>query len=129
MAYTLDSDQLDLIQDILEKDLVDLGIHCVLLIDVSGNIISSYDNGNFKHDIYSLAALAAANFGAVSSMATMIGENEFSILFHKGENENIHFSKVADDFLLINIFGKEVSLGFLRMKAVESIEKIEEILG
>jgi predicted regulator of Ras-like GTPase activity (Roadblock/LC7/MglB family) len=129
MAYTLDGDQLDLIQDILEKDLVDLGIHCVLLIDVSGNIIASYDNGNFKHDIYSLAALAAANFGAVSSMATMIGENEFSILFHKGENENIHFSKVADDFLLINIFGKEVSLGFLRMKATESIEKIEKILG
>jgi len=128
MAYILDSEQLDSIQEIIEEDLADLGVHCVLLIDVSGNIIANYDNGKFQHDIYSLAALAAGNFGAVSTMANLVGENEFSLLFHKGENENIHFSKVSDNFLLINIFGKDVSLGFLRMKAAESIVKIEKII-
>jgi len=128
MAYILDSEQLDSIQEIIEEDLADLGVHCVLLIDVSGNIIANYDNGKFQHDIYSLAALAAGNFGAVSTMANLVGENEFSLLFHKGENENIHFSKVSDNFLLINIFGKDVSLGFLRMKVAESIEKIGRII-
>ncbi len=128
MAYILENEQLDSIQEIIEEDLADLGVHCVLLIDVSGNIIANYDNGKFQHDIYSLAALAAGNFGAVSTMATLLGENEFSLLFHKGENENIHFSKVSDNFLLINIFGKDVSLGFLRMKVAESIEKIERII-
>ncbi len=96
---------------------------------MAGNVIANLNDGEIKHDIYSLAALAAGNFGAVSSMAKIIGEDEFSLLFHKGEKENIHFSKVSNDFLLITIFGKELSLGFLRLKVSEAIEKIERLLG
>jgi len=76
----------------------------------------------------SLAALAAGNFGAVSTMASLIGEDEFSLLFHKGKKENIHFSKVTDEFLLITIFGKEISLGFLRLKVAEATEKLVGVL-
>jgi predicted regulator of Ras-like GTPase activity (Roadblock/LC7/MglB family) len=129
LQYSLGQEQLDIIQEILEQDFIDLGVHCVLLIDLSGNIIANMDNGKMKHDIYALAALAAGNFGAVSAMAKIIGESEFSLLFHKGEKESIHFSKVATDFLLITIFGKEVSLGFLRIKVAESIGRIEKILS
>ena len=129
MHYTIAQEQLDRIEEILQEGLVDLGVNCVLLIDLSGNIIASQDNGRTKHDVYSLAALAAGNFGAVSAMAKIIGEDEFSLLFHKGEKESIHFSKVLSDFLLVTIFGKEVSLGFLRMKVAEAIKKLEKILG
>ncbi len=129
MTYTLDQEQLEQLEEVLQADLSDLGVHCVSLIDMAGNIIANVDNGQIEHDIYSLAALAAGNFGAVSSMAKIIGENEFSLLFHKGERENIHFSKIMADFLLITIFGKEISLGFLRLKVAEATEKIEMILG
>lgn len=128
MNYVLGQEQLDGIENVLEQDLIDLGVHCVFLIDMAGNIIANLDNGEVDHDIYSLAALAAGNFGAVSSMAKIIGEDEFSILFHKGKKENIHFSKVMSDFLLITIFGNEVSLGFLRLKVSESIEKLTSLL-
>ena len=128
MQYTLGQEQLDNIEDILQQDLMDLGVNCVILIDMSGNIIANLDNGETSHDIYSLAALAAGNFGAVSAMAKIIGEEEFSLLFHKGTKENIHFSKVLNDFLLVTIFGKEVSLGFLRMKVAEATKKMEKIL-
>ena len=127
MDYALDRDQLNNIEDIMREDLMELGVHCVILIDMAGNVIADLDNGEAKHDIYSLAALAAGNFGAVSAMAKMIGEEDFSLLFHKGEKENIHFSRVLTDFLLITIFGHETSLGFLRLKVTESIEKIENI--
>jgi predicted regulator of Ras-like GTPase activity (Roadblock/LC7/MglB family) len=128
LTYTLGQEQLDTIEEILEKDIFDLGVHCVFLIDMAGNIIADRDNGRVKHDIYSLAALAAGNFGAVSSMAKIIGEEEFSLLFHKGEKESIHFSKVLDDFLLVIIFGGATSLGFLRLKAEEAITKIKKVL-
>jgi predicted regulator of Ras-like GTPase activity (Roadblock/LC7/MglB family) len=75
-----------------------------------------------------MAALAAGNFGAVNTMATMVGEDEFSLLFHKGQKENIHFSKVLGDFLLITIFGKEISLGYLRLKVGEAAEKMKHLL-
>jgi len=77
---------------------------------------------------HSLAALAAGNFGAVSTMAQMIGEEEIFLLFHKGKKENIYFSKVLEDFLLITIFGHDLSLGFIRLKVTEAIEKISRII-
>ena len=124
MELALGREQLDGIEEILKKDLIEMGVSCVCLIDMAGNVISNLDNGKMKYDIYSLAALAAGNFGAVSAMAKIIGEDDFSLLFHKGEKENIHFSKVMDDFLLVAIFDKEISLGFLRLRVAGAIKKI-----
>ncbi len=128
MEYSLGQEELDVIEEVLQEDLIDLGVNCVFLIDMAGNVIANLDNGQMEHDIYSLAALAAGNFGAVSEMAKIIGEDEFSLLFHKGEKESIHFSKVMADFLLVTIFGKETSLGFLRLKVAEAVGKIKKIL-
>ncbi len=128
MSYTFNKEQINGIDKILQEDLIEEGVHSVVLIDMAGNIISDLDNGKKKHDVYSLAALAAGNFGAVSTMAKMIGEEDFSLLFHKGDEESIHFSKVMEDFLLITIFGSDMSLGFMRLKVNESIGKITKIL-
>jgi predicted regulator of Ras-like GTPase activity (Roadblock/LC7/MglB family) len=128
LEFALDQQQLDEIENVLVHDLIDIGVHCVFLIDMAGNIIANNDNGKLKHDIYSLAALAAGNFGAVSAMAKIIGEDEFSLLFHKGEKENIHFNKILTEFLLITIFGNDISLGFLRLKVAEVVGKIKKVL-
>jgi predicted regulator of Ras-like GTPase activity (Roadblock/LC7/MglB family) len=130
LDYTVDLNkkQFERIEEILSEALIELGIRCVLLIDLAGNIIVNLDDGNLEHDIYSLAALAAGNFGAVSAMAKIVGEQDFSLLFHKGESESIHFSKIDDELLLVTIFGKDVSLGFLRLKVTEATKKIKNIL-
>ena len=126
MDYTveLDEKQLDAMENILSEELIDAGVQSLLLIDLAGNILISLNDGKAMHDVYSLAALAAGNFGAVSEIAKIIGETDFSLLFHKGEKESVHFSRVADNLLLITVFGKEVSLGFLRLKVAEVIKKI-----
>jgi len=130
LDYTVDLDkkQFESIEGILSEELIELGVRCVLLIDLAGNIIVNLDDGDLEHDIYSLAALAAGNFGAVSAMAKIVGEEDFSLLFHKGESESIHFSKIDDELLLVTIFRKDVSLGFLRLKVTEATKKIKEIL-
>ena len=123
-----DGKRLDLIERILTEELINLGVRSVLLIDLAGNIIINLDDGKTKHDVYSLAALAAGNFGAVSEMAKIVGEKEFSLLFHKGEKESIHFSKVNEDQLLITVFREDVSLGFLRLKIGEAVKKIKNLM-
>ena len=130
LDYTVDlnKEQFERIESILAEELMELGVQCVLLIDLAGNIIVNLDDGKVEHDIYSLAALAAGNFGAVSAMAKIVGEEDFSLLFHKGEKESIHFTKVVDELLLVTIFGKEVSLGFLRLKVTEATNKMREML-
>ena len=125
--YTFGADELGEIENILKENLIDNGVHSVLMIDQAGNIVVQIDNGSCEHDMYSLAALASANFAAVDAMAKMVGEQEFSLLFHQGEKESTHFSKVNEEFLLINIFGKEIPLGLLRMKIVHTSKKIREI--
>lgn len=120
--------QLESIEDVLNEELIELGVMSVVLIDLAGNVIVNLDNGRCNHDVYSLAALSAANFGAVSAMANIIGEEEFSLLFHKGESDSIHFSKIGSDLLLITIFSKDVSLGFLRLKVNEANDRIRGLL-
>ena len=130
MDFTIEFDkqQIESIENILQEELIDLGVKSVILMDLAGNVIVNLENGDASHDVYSLAALAAGNYGAVSAMANIIGEQEFSLLFHKGEEESIHFSKVVEDLLLLTIFNKNVSLGFLRLKVAEAIKRIQVLI-
>jgi predicted regulator of Ras-like GTPase activity (Roadblock/LC7/MglB family) len=128
MAYAIGQKQLDKIQEILADDLIEIGAHLVMLIDIAGNIIATLDNGKCQYDVFSLAALAAGNYGAVSTMAKILGEEEFSLLFNKGQHEHMHFSKVSDDFLLITIFGNTTSLGYLRLNVLKANEKLKLLL-
>ena len=109
-------EQLEQIDTILSDKLIKLGVDCVIIIDMAGNIITAKDNGESKYDVYSFAALAK-----------LVGEAEFSLLFHKGQDSNIHFSKIDDELLLISMFGKDISLGFLRLNVVEAIEQIKTV--
>ncbi len=120
-------EQLEKMDEILSEKLIKIGVDCVIIIDMAGNIITAKDNGKSKYDVYSFAALAAGNFATVDAMAKLVGEQEFSLLFHKGTDCNIHFSKVDEELLLISMFGKEISLGFLRLNVVEAIEEIRKL--
>jgi len=128
LTYILDQAHIEGVEEILQEYLPEAGIHSVLLIDMAGNIIAEHESEDTSHDIPALAALSAANFGAVNAMAQIVGEQEFSILFNKGEKENIHYSMVLEEFLLVCVFDNEVSLGLLRLKVAKAIGKIVEIL-
>lgn len=128
MNYGIETkEQLESIENTLKLELVDVGVACTILIDTAGNTIAKADNGKKSYDTYAFAALAAGNYASVDAMAQLIDEKEFSLLFHKGEDSSIQFCKVNEDLLLVNIFGKDISLGFLRLKVAEVVEKIKRI--
>ena len=52
-------EQLEKIDEILSEQLIKIGVDCVIIIDMAGNIITAKDNGTSKYDVYSFAALAA----------------------------------------------------------------------
>ena len=109
MDLVLSKESIDNIISVLDEDLLRAGADCVLLVDRSGNlIVNRGDPANL--DVVALAALSAANFGATAEIAKLIGEDDFALLFHKGKNENIHFTKVGKT-LLCSIF-LELSIRF-----------------
>jgi predicted regulator of Ras-like GTPase activity (Roadblock/LC7/MglB family) len=128
MDLVLSKEAINSIIAIIDEDLLRAGADCVLLVDRSGNlIVNRGDPANL--DVVALAALSAANFGATAEIAKLIGEDDFTLLFHKGRNENIHFTKVGKGFILITLFGKDVSLGVIRLKTAKVTEDLLPVLA
>ncbi len=102
--------------------------HSVLLIDRSGQLIAH--NGNSPGiDVLSLSALTAANFGATAEIAKMLGEEEFTLLFHKGKNENVYFSAIGEHVILVTLFDDNTSLGVIRLQINKIIDELSKILS
>ncbi len=116
------------LQGVLENQLLTIGVSLAILIDEAGNVIVSSGNGT-NVDTTSLAALAAANFGATAQIAKLLGEEDFSILYHKGKRDNIHFSKIGKEFILVTIFGDETPLGLVRLRVSQVSQELLNLLA
>ncbi|QTA82093.1 Roadblock/LC7 domain-containing protein [Desulfonema limicola] len=126
-SYTLEPEQLEQIEQVLDKELIREGMQSILLIDMYGNIISKYDDQRHDRDLYALAALSSANYAAVTTMAKLVGEEDFPSLFHKGQDVSVFFRKITEDFLIVVIFGEKFPLGALRMQLEIAVDMIIKI--
>jgi predicted regulator of Ras-like GTPase activity (Roadblock/LC7/MglB family) len=98
----------------------------VFLVDKNGQLIASV--GETKGlDTTSLASLTAGNIAATGGMAKLLGEKEFSILFHEGEKDNIHISIIGQRVILVVIFDQRSSLGLVRLRVKKSSEILSKI--
>ena len=62
---TISKPKLDYAESILRKDLLDNGVHSVIVIDRAGNILINLNNDPLDFDYYSLSSLSAANIEAM----------------------------------------------------------------
>jgi predicted regulator of Ras-like GTPase activity (Roadblock/LC7/MglB family) len=100
----------------------------VLLIDRSGQLIAHHGNAP-AIDMSSLSALTAANFGATAEIAKILGEEEFTLLFHKGRSENVYFSAIGEHVILVTLFDDRTSLGVIRLQISKVIDELSKILS
>lgn len=97
------------------------------LVDKNGQLIASVGQSQDKVDITSLASLTAGNIAAAGAMAKLVGEKEFTMLFHEGEKENIHITMIGRVILVV-IFDQRSSLGLVRLRVKKSAENLLNIL-
>ena len=116
------------LKDVLDIQLLSIGVSLAILIDEAGNVIISTGKVN-GIDTTSLAALAAANFGATAQIAKLLGEEDFSILYHKGKKDNIHFSKIGMDFILVTVFTDDIPLGLVRLRVNQVANELLDLLS
>ncbi|MBD3392100.1 MAG: roadblock/LC7 domain-containing protein [Chitinivibrionales bacterium] len=88
-------------------------IDCVLLINKSGRLITSQSETS-DFDRTALAALIAGAFASTTAVANMIGENEFTALYHQGKKRNTHICLVDDSTILTVLFDKRTTLDKVR---------------
>jgi len=88
---------------VLEKLLREANAKVIFLVDKNGQLISGVGETE-RFDTTSLASLTAGNIAATGGLAKLIGEKEFSILFHEGEKDNLHISIVGSRVILVVLF-------------------------
>src|SRR5438552_14733790 len=113
------------IKEPLQRSQVDSNAKIVFLVDKNGQQIANH--GDMRGvDATSLASLTAGNVAATDGLAKLIGEKEFSILFHEGERDNIHISLVAQRVILVVIFDDRSSLGLVRLRVKRASQELEK---
>jgi predicted regulator of Ras-like GTPase activity (Roadblock/LC7/MglB family) len=113
---------------VLASFLSESGAADVLLIERSGQLLAQGDTTRTL-DIASLCALAAGAFSSTAAMARLLGEPEFTMLFHQGVKENIHVTAVDDDAILLATFDSRTTVGMVRLFAKEASAAIGAILA
>lgn len=102
---------------------------CALLINRNdGSLITSQ---GFLEDLdtVSLAALAAGAFASAREIARLVGEPEFSVLFHQGQREHVHVNLAGQHGLLMTLFDDRTSVGLVRLCAREACVRVESKLS
>ena len=114
------------IKEALQRLRLDANANVVFLVDKNGQQIAAI--GDLASlDTTSLASLTAGNVAATDGLARLIGEKEFSILFHEGEKDNIHISIVAQRVILVVIFDERSSLGLVRLRVRRATAELDKI--
>src|SRR6185295_10275133 len=116
------------IKESLQRLASDANANVVFLVDKNGQQIAAV--GDLQTlDTTSLASLTAGNVAATDGLARLIGEREFSILFHEGERDNIHISIVAQRVILVVIFDEKSSLGLVRLRVKKASHELNDVFA
>jgi len=115
------------LEEALRRLRMEANAKAVFLIDKNGQQIASAGEIE-QFDTTSLASLTAGNVAATDGLAKLIGEREFSVLFHEGQQDHIHISIVGRRVILVVIFDDRSSLGLVRLRVKRASGDMEKIL-
>lgn len=124
----LEQPALDQLHIVLGNLLRDSEAKCAVLVDQDGQCITK--KGFTQHiDTTALSALVAGSFASTRAMAKLVGENEFSVLFHQGERDSIHNILVDEDTILSILFDDRTTIGMVRLYSKAAAKEVHGILA
>ena len=114
------------IEGVLEEFLELSKAKSAMLVDKDGHLITKRGHtGEFDTD--TISALVAGSFAATKEVARMLGEDEFSVLFHQGRKGNIQLALIGDRTLAAIVFDDRTTVGLVRLYAADMVRKLEAI--
>ena len=131
MGYVVTSEDFEQLNEDLEDFITQSEARTVLLCDRGGNVIAS--SGEAASDNMDMvSALVAGSFAATKQLALVLGEQEFSAVFHQGSKISIFISGVDEEVLFLALFSDETNAGLVKMYALKTCRKFsglfEEIM-
>ena len=113
--FIIQERQFQRIKSILARLCVECAARVVFLVDRDGQPIAFHgDIGDM--DTTSFSSLAAGNVAATTSMAKLIGEDEFPAVVHEGEKESIYIGVVGRSLLVV-VFDERSTVGLVKIRS------------
>ena len=103
------------------------GARSALLIDREGHLVTRRGE-TVQNSLESISALIAGSFAATREMARLLGESQFSTLFHQGQRDSIQVTLVGERALFATVFDGRTNLGLVRYYATETAGHLAEIM-
>lgn len=120
------SDDIERIQGVLAEAIKLSRAKSAFLIDKEGHMVA-HAGEDSSMDTDTLSALVAGSFAATREMAKLLGEEEFSVMFHQGQVDNIQLTLIDERTILTVIFDDQTQLGMVRLYAQEAARSLIKI--
>ena len=128
VSWSFTEDDFSEITQALQRFLHETNARCALLVDRTGQLVATVgEQPNF--DSTAFATLTAADFSANDQLAKLIGETDFSTLFHQGERESMYLADVARRVILVVLFDNRTTLGLVRLKMKGTVDELMAFFG
>jgi predicted regulator of Ras-like GTPase activity (Roadblock/LC7/MglB family) len=127
-SWSFSEDDSGAIARVLGQFLHDSNARCALLIDRTGQLVATAGERP-RFDPTAFATLTAADFSANDQLARLIGETEFSSLFHQGEQESMYLADIARRLILVTLFDNRTTLGLVRLKAKPAVGELTRLFS
>jgi predicted regulator of Ras-like GTPase activity (Roadblock/LC7/MglB family) len=108
---------------LLDSFVGDTQAHCALLCDRSGRLLTKSGDTESMDNI-TFASLVAGDFAASDQLARLLGEEEFSSLYHAGEGRSMYLADVSGYGILAAIFDGHTTLGMIRLKSRTTVPRL-----
>ena len=128
VSWSFTEDDFSEITQSLQRFLQDTNARCALLVDRTGQLVATVGEQP-TFDPTAFATLTAADFSANDQLAKLIGETDFSTLFHQGERESMYLADVARRVILVVLFDNRTTLGLVRLKMKNTVDELTAFFG
>lgn len=124
---TLQKEQVEAAARVMERLRVELRPEFLSLVSTSGHLISVAAGSSRSQDD-AVASLAASSFAATRQLAQVMEGSEFTVVFHEGNELNVHIAQVSDDVLLVICFHKATQIGKVRLVSGRVLDSLRQAL-
>ena len=122
-TWSFDAEDLAALTRTVDRFLADTGARSALIADRAGQLVATMGQP-LTFDPTVFATLTAADFSANDQLARLIGETDFTTLFHQGEKESMYVADVARRLILVTLFDNRTPIGLVRLKMKPVVEEL-----
>lgn len=123
----LGADDVRCFEELLNGFVTETRAECAMLVDRTGRLLCRAGHAE-ELDETAFASLASADFAASDQLASLLGESEFTSLYHHGAQRSMFLADIRGTAILAVLFDTRTTLGMVRITTKSLVPQFGEHL-